>query len=95
MTIQIFIFLFTFGSTVSSLFTEALKKSFKNISTNIIALINSVVVGVVGTSIAYVLMGVEWSLVNIVCIVLMTFCVWVGSMVGYDKVIQTISQIKG
>ena len=95
MTVQLFIFLFTIGSVVSSLFTEALKKSVANMSTNMIALINSFIVGIVGTIIAYILMGVEWTLPNIVCIVLMTFCIWVGSMVGYDKVMQTIAQIKG
>ena len=95
MTIQLFIFLFTVGSLVSSLLTEALKKACKEISTNMIALINSLLVGILGTSAAYILMGVQWSLVNIVCIVLMAFCIWVGSMVGYDKVMQTIAQIKG
>jgi len=28
------------------------------------------------------------------CIVLMGVCIWVGSMIGYDKVVQTIEQIK-
>ena len=95
MTIQLFIFLFTMGSVIASLLTEALKKANKDMSTNVIALIDSVVVGVLGTGCAYTIMGVEWSLVNIVCIILMGFCIWIGSMVGYDKVMQTISQIKG
>lgn len=95
MTVTLFIFLFTIGSMVSSLLTEALKKAFTYMSTNIIALVDAVVVGCLGTLSAYVLMGVEWSLSNIVCLVLMTFCIWIGSMVGYDKVLQTISQIKG
>lgn len=95
MTVTLFIFLFTIGSMVSSLLTEALKKAFTYMSTNIIALVDAVVVGCLGTLSAYVLMGVEWSLSNIVCLVLMAFCIWIGSMVGYDKVLQTISQIKG
>lgn len=95
MTIELFIFLFTIGSLVSSLLTEALKKSFKNISTNIIALSNAFIVGTCGTVVAYLLMGVLLNTTNVVCIFLMTFCIWVGSMVGYDKVMQTIAQIKG
>lgn len=95
MDISLFIFLFTVGSLISSLLTEALKKSFKSISTNIVALIDAVIVGGVGTAFAYILMGVVWSVSNIICLILMVFCIWVGSMVGYDKVLQTINQIKG
>lgn len=95
MNITLFITLFTIGSMVSSLLTEALKKSFKDMSTNIIALIDAGVVGILGTAGAYILMGVPLTLPNIVCLILMVFCIWIGSMVGYDKVLQTISQIKG
>lgn len=93
MTITLFLTLFTIGSAVSSLLTEALKKAMK-ISSNLIALINAVVVGFAGTSAAYILMDVPFTLQNIICIVMMTVCIWVGSMIGYDKVIQTIAQIK-
>ena len=95
MSVSLFIFLFTIGSLVSSLLTEALKKAFKYISTNVIALIDAFIVGGIGTVFAYDLMGVEWNPSNIVCLILMVFCVWIGSMIGYDKVMQTISQIKG
>ena len=94
MTIQLFMFLFTIGSLVSSLLTEAIKKSYKNVSTNVIALIDAVCVGVVGTVCAYILMGIAFTLSNVICIVLMAVCVWIGSMVGYDKVMQTLSQLK-
>lgn len=94
MTITLFLTLFTLGSAVSSLLTEALKKSL-TLSCNLIALIDALVVGIAGTSAAYVLMNVEFTLQNIICIALMTVCIWVGSMLGYDKVMQTISQIRG
>ncbi len=94
MTVTTFLTIVTIGSLVSSLLTEALKKSFKNMSTNVIALINAAIVGMLGTSATYILVGIEWNVQNIVCLVLMVFCVWLGSMVGYDKVIQTILQIK-
>lgn len=95
MNITLFLTLFTIGSMVSSLLTEALKKAFSEMSANIVALIDAVVVGLAGTAMAYQLMGVEWNAQNIVCLILMCFCIWVGSMVGYDKVLQTIAQIKG
>lgn len=94
MTISIFIYLLTIGSFISSLLTEALKNAFNNIAPNIIALINAFVVGFLGTIAAYILMGVEWNIQNIVCIFLMAVCVFIGSTVGYDKVLQTVSQLR-
>lgn len=94
MTIAIFLYIFTIGSFVSSLLTEALKASFTNMASNVIALINAIVVGLLGTIAAYILMGVAWTPQNIVCLLLMVVCVFIGSTVGYDKVMQTIIQIK-
>lgn len=93
MTIELFMFLFTVGSLASSLLTQALKKTVKDLSSNITALISALVVGVGGTLAAYILLNVELNVKNIICLVLMAACVWVGSMVGYDKVLQTIAQI--
>lgn len=95
MTLTTFLFIFFIGATAASLFTEALKKVFWEMSSNLIALISSAVVGVGGTIIAYILMDIPLDSKNIVCIILMTFLIWLGSMIGYDKVIQTIEQIKG
>ena len=94
MTTNLFITILTIGSLVSSLLTEALKKGFKNISTNIIALVNAGIVGLAGTIIAYILMEIPFTPQNIACLVLIIFCVWIGSMVSYDKLMQTLSQIK-
>lgn len=95
MTLTFFLFLLFLGATAASLFTEALKKVFWNVSSNVLALISSAVVGVGGTIIAYILMDIPLDSKNIACIILMAFCIWIGSMVGYDKVIQTIEQLKG
>lgn len=95
MTLNLFLFLLVIGASVSSLFTEALKKIHENISSNILALISAGVVGVGGTIIAYMLIGITFDLKNIACIMVMAFCIWLGSMVGYDKVIQTIDQLRG
>lgn len=95
MTIELFMFLFTVGSLASSLLTQALKKAIKDLSSNITALISALVIGVGGTLAAYILLNVELNAKNIICLVLMAACVWVGSMIGYDKVLQTIAQLKG
>jgi hypothetical protein len=94
MTITLFLTYLTIGAGCSGLLTQALKAQIKGLPSNIIALISSLVVGLFGTASAYILMGIPFDLKNITCMVLMTVCIWVGSMVGYDKVIQTISQIR-
>ena len=94
MTISLFMFLLTVGAAASSLLTEAIKRAFMNISNNMVALVCSVVVGGLGTLCAYIFMGIPFSLENLVAMALMVVCIWVGSMVGYDKVMQTINQLR-
>lgn len=98
MTATLFLILAIICCTVSSLLTEGIKQWFKNksennYSANLIALINAIVVGCGGTSAAYILLGISFVLPNILCLILMCFVVWLGSMIGYDKVVQTIEQI--
>jgi hypothetical protein len=93
MTVTMFLFMFTIGSAASSLLTQAIKKAVA-LECNIIALINAVLVGIFGTIAAYILMDVPFTLKNNVCIGLMTVCIWIGSMIGYDKVTQTITQLR-
>lgn len=98
MTITLFISLFTLGSCASSLFTEAVKKAYQNAgkdySANVVALVNSAVVGGLGTAVAYMLLGIPWTVNNIICLVLMIVVVWMASMIGYDKIMQLLDQIK-
>lgn len=95
MTIELFIIMLTVGGTLSSLITQALKKAFDELSSNVIAIADAAIVGIGGMIIAYILMDIPFTLQNIVCIPLMAVCIAVGSMVGYDKVIQTLKQIRG
>lgn len=95
MTLSLFIFLFTICSTVASLFTEALKKVFDDISSNVLALSSAILTGGVGISVTYIILGMPFDTHNIVCIILMVFSIWLGSMVGYDKCTQTLEQIRG
>lgn len=95
MTIELFMILFTIGSAASSLLTEAMKKlCVKWASPNIIALMDAIIVGLFGTCAAYILMGVTYTPQNIICIILMTICIWIGSMIGYDKITQTLGQLR-
>ncbi|SHN59598.1 hypothetical protein SAMN02745247_02073 [Butyrivibrio hungatei DSM 14810] len=97
MTITLFISIFTVGAMVSGLLTEAIKKAYQNAnkdySANVIALVDAVVVGGLGTTCAYMLLGIPWTVNNIICLFLMIVVVWVGSMIGYDKIMQLLNQL--
>ena len=97
MTVALFVSILTFGAAASSLLTQAVKKWYENkkkdYNSNTIALIDAIVIGCGGTAAGYMLMGIPWSVNNIICMLGMVVCVWIGSMIGYDKVIQWIKQI--
>lgn len=96
MTIQLFVILFTIFSAVSVLLTEALKKAtHETLANNALAAIVALVVGGGGSVAAYLIMGVAFTTNSIIAIVLMVIGVWMGAMVGYDKVKQLIDQITG
>jgi hypothetical protein len=98
MTVEVFLMLLTLFSTVTSLFTEALKKAFDAAgavyATNMLVLISAIVVGGGGTFAYYMLNGVELNIQNAICILVMVIADWIGATVGYDKVMQLITQIK-
>lgn len=97
MSVTLFITILTIGGMVTALLTEAIKKMYANMkkdySPNIIALVNAIVVGCGGTAVVYMLSGIEWTVNNIICLILMAIAVWIASMLGFDKVIQTVNQI--
>lgn len=98
MTAQTFLVLLTIFPTVTGLFTEALKKVFDSFNityaANLVALVASFLVGGGGTIVFYIFANIEWTAINICCVVLMAFANWLGATVGYDKVTQLISQLK-
>lgn len=98
MTITLFMALIVVLAIAVSLLTEAVKKFFEgtkvNYSSNVVVLIVSIIVGIGGTAMAYISLGIAFTPPNIICMVLMAVAVWVGSMLGYDKVLQMIEQIK-
>ena len=97
MNLFIFAMLFTIGSLVSALLTEAFKKALDEkgvgYSTNFLALIMAGVVGIAGTIAAYIILGIPFDPVSIICIIFMAIAIWVGAMLGYDKVKQLLDQI--
>ena len=94
MTVELFVFLLTIGSGANSLITQAIKKAFENVPSNILALVSAVIVGTVTSIFAYAAYGISYNFTNVLCIPMMCACIWLGSMGFYDKVLQTIQQIK-
>ncbi len=85
-------------SALAGLVTEAIKKILKehqityhaNTLTGIVATVLSIAI-----SVGYILFtGMEFNVQSIIYAVALVFLSWLCAMVGYDKVAQTISQIK-
>lgn len=96
MDIATFLMLLFAFSVISGLFTECVKKLANdkaNFSYNIIALCTSLSVGVIGTGIYYQLNNIAFDANNIIYMILLGLSSGLCSMLGYDKVKQTIIQI--
>lgn len=98
MTIELFLILLSALSIVTSLFTEAVKKALNDLSVkyaaNIVVLFVAVIVGGAGTAIFYLWNGFAFNTLNVICIFLMVCANWLCAMLGYDKVMQAIAQMK-
>lgn len=96
MDVTMFLFLLTAFAVLSSLITEGIKnivKDKENLPTNIIALIVSLLVGSVGTGTYYMLNAIPFNTNNIIYMVLLGFANGLCAMVGYDKLMQSLSQL--
>ena len=96
MTMQVFLMLLLAVSVLVSLTVEALKKALNdkvpsNIIVGVVSTIISIAVGVA----YYMLTGMAFSYQLIVYLAALIFLSWLCAMLGYDKVIQTLKQIKG
>ena len=85
-------------STLTSLATEAVKKLLaehsKNYYANTLAGIVSVILSV-AIGIGYMMLSsISFTPQTIVYLIALVFISWLCAMVGYDKVIQAISQFK-
>lgn len=98
MTITVFNTLLIIFSTITGFITEGFKKLLDgekvSYSSNILAFIIACLVGISGTGVYYVFSSIEFNATNIVCMGLMGLATSIGAMIGYDKVIQTVEQIK-
>lgn len=98
MTIELFLIILSILSVITSLFTEAAKKALDSLgvkyASNIVVLIVAVVVGGVGTSVFYLWNNFAFDTLHVICIFLMICANWLCAMLGYDKVMQAIAQIK-
>lgn len=98
MTFEKFLVLLFIASVVTSLLTEAIKIFLDSLkvkyASNIVVLVVSVLVGGLGTACYYALCCIEWTAANSVYLVLMIIANWLCSMLGYDKVMQAITQLR-
>lgn len=75
---------------IKKLLVERNKKYYANALAGIVSVILSFAIGV-----GYILIsGIGFSTPTIVYLIALTFVSWLCAMVGYDKVIQAISQFK-
>lgn len=86
------------ASTLTSLATEAIKKLLaehnKNYYANTLAGLVSMVISI-AIGVGYMLISnIAFSVQAIVYLVMLVFISWLCAMVGYDKVVQAISQFK-
>ena len=85
-------------STMTGLATEAIKKILaeysKNYYANTLAGIVSVILSV-AIGVGYMMIsGISFTSQSIIYLVTLVFISWLCAMVGYDKVVQAISQFK-
>lgn len=97
MTVEAFIGILAFCSAISSLLTEAVKKSVGekyNLQWNTVVLCISMLTGILVVGMYYGTIGAPITMMNMSYLFLMGLANWVCAMVGYDKVKQTIEQFK-
>lgn len=94
MTISMGSFLLLLCSVLTGLIVEAIKKMWVIDKPNILAAIVSVIVGIAVSTGYVILTGTEFNLVVLLYAVSLVVLSWLSSMLGYDKIIQTLSQLR-
>jgi len=92
MSTTMFVTLLTILSVISSLFTEAIKKTFPNVSSTIMIMVLSAVIGWVGCGIAYILAGIPFTLITITTLIIMAPAVWLCATLGYERVMEVVKK---
>ncbi|SHO53714.1 hypothetical protein [Anaerocolumna xylanovorans] len=98
MDITLFLILFTVCEVLTPLVVEGIKAEFKGIgksyNATLIALIVSIVVSGLCGIFAYMAKGIDFTVVNVFYIGFLMAANWLGSTLGYDKIKQTLTNIK-
>ena len=97
MTFEVFLTLLLVVSTLTSLVVEALKKFLgenKKYSSNMLAGLVAIVLSVAVGICYFILFEVTFSAQFVIYIVALVLIGWICSMLGYDKVVQILTQIK-
>lgn len=98
MTLQIFLAVLLIVSTLTGLFTEGIKKVLeernKSYYSNVLAGAVSVVLSVLVWFCYVIIVDAVINAQMIVFLIALVLLSWLCAMVGYDKVIQAISQFK-
>ena len=97
MTLEVFLMLLLIVSIFTSLVVEGIKKFVGekyNASSNIVAGIVAIVLGVVIGVFYCILAEIAFNTQIVIMLIALVFLSWLCAMVGYDKVIQAITQIK-
>lgn len=98
MTLEIFLFLLMFASVVTGLVTEGVKKMLeeakKTYRANLLAGVAAVFVSVLSGMGYVILADIQIDDKMIVYLVALVLMSWLSAMVGYDKVVQAIIQMK-
>lgn len=99
MPMQVFLLMLLACSIFTSLIVEGLKNMLNNqgktlASSNITVAIVAIVLAL-AVSVGYALyFGLAFTVQYIICMVVLCLLSWLCSMVGYDKVMQAIGQLK-
>lgn len=97
MTLEVFLMLLLAVSIFTSLVVEGIKKFVGekyHASSNLVAGIVAIVLGVVVGVFYCILAEIAFSTNIIIILIALVFLSWLCAMVGYDKVIQAITQVK-
>lgn len=98
MTLEAFIILLGACAVITSLLTEAVKTFLDMMkikyASNIVVLVIAMVVGCAGAMLYYWIFIIPINGLNCIMAVFVGLSNWVGAMLGYDKVMQAIEQIK-
>lgn len=97
MTLHVFLIMLTACSVLTTLTVEGIKKMFTNgesrkanIIAAIVAVVMAIAVGIIYALFYTVVVNAQY----VAIIVALCFLSWLCAMVGYDKVVQAIHQIK-